>query len=356
LPKESLEDLLVRGALGADREALAVVVLRAISLGLGYAHEQGFVHRDVTPRNILAFPAETPGSRTWVIGDWGLVKRVPGETTDRLTNTGEGLGTEGFAAPESWDDAHKADPRADVYSLGRVAAWLVTGRWPAPNLPLLPEGPLRGLVFECTEPDPDRRLGSMDELRSRLDTLIAQPTFSPRGEVQALVERAISEDAPVEAEIARIARAHRDNEELFLDELARLPVEHVERLAHEMPDVAADLAATMVEHLVSADWGERDFNYANVPLGWAFEVLRVLTEDGRAGAAEDLGVAFFRADEQWNRFKQHGITLRWLRSLREEEGAMVARALRRAGTHDYYRRGLARAGLGSRSLAAEFGQ
>ncbi len=78
----------------------------------------------------------------------------------------------------------------------------------------------------------------MDELRARLDTLIAQPTFSARGEVQALVERAISENAPVEAEIARVARAHRDNEELFLDELARLPLEHVERLVHDMPDVA----------------------------------------------------------------------------------------------------------------------
>ncbi len=117
-----------------------------------------------------------------------------------------------------------------------------------------------------------------------------------------------------------------------------------------------ELAKTMVEHLVSADWGTRDFNYANAPLGWAFEVLRVLTEEGHAGPAEDLGVAFFRADEQWNRFKQHGITLRWLRSLREEEGAIITRALRRAGVHDYYRRGLAEARLGSRSLAAEFEQ
>ncbi len=109
----------------------------------------------------------------------------------------------------------------------------------------------------------------------------------------------------------------------------------------------------MLQHLGSSDWGHRDFDYANVPLAWAHEVLMTLLDDGHHSLAEDLAVAFFEVEPPWNRFKQKAATMRWLRSLAEPEGAVVARAIRRAGTHVYYS-GLAGTRLPSRSLAAEF--
>src|SRR5439155_9162556 len=133
-----------------------------------------------SPRNVLALPySAQPSGRRWVVADWGIVKRPAGDTTHRYTRTGEGLGTEGFAAPETWDDAHHVGCEADVYSLGRVVAWLLTGKWPRPHVPLLPDGPMRGLVAECTEFNPARRIRTVRALRERVNVLQTTPALSP---------------------------------------------------------------------------------------------------------------------------------------------------------------------------------
>jgi hypothetical protein len=183
------------GGLLVDGQVLvAAGILDAVTQGLEPAHELGYVHRDISPRNVLALPDSTdPSGRRWVVADWGIVKRPAGDTTHRYTRTGEGLGTAGFAAPETWHDAHRVGCEADVYSLGRVVAWLLTGKWPSPNMPLLPEGPMRGLVAECTEPDPARRIPTVRALRQRVAVLRTTPALSPRAEVADLVQQAQAE-------------------------------------------------------------------------------------------------------------------------------------------------------------------
>jgi serine/threonine protein kinase len=351
LAEGNLEDLWESGRLGTDAEPVVDAVLRSIGAGLEHAHLHGAIHRDVSPRNILAFD-DGDEERRWVLADWGMVKRPPGETTNRLTMSGVGAGTRGFAAPETWIDGHVADERADVYSLGRVAAWLLTGTRPIPNVPLRPDGPMRGFIVECTQHEPDRRIQSMTALVERLEILLAPAPESIEDHVRAQVERAIDEGVAVEGEVMQIAADHEDDADLYLDEVARLPVDQVERFTHDDPTAAAAVATTMLEHL-GGDWGHRDFNYANVPLGWVHEVVKTLLEDGEHGLAEDLAVLFFQVEAEWNRFKQKDITYRWLRNLAEPEGRVVARALRRAGTHAFYA-SLADERLASRSLAAEF--
>lgn len=351
LAEGNLEDLWAAGRLGTDAEPVVDAVLRSIGAGLEYAHRHRAIHRDVSPRNILAFD-DGAGELRWVLADWGMVKRPPGETTNRLTLPGIGAGTRGFAAPETWIDGHVADERADVYSLGRVAAWLLTGTKPIPNVPLRPDGPMRGFIVECTQHEPDRRIQSMTALVERLEALLAPAPESIEDHVRDLVERAISDGVPVEVEVMQIAAAHDDDVGLYLDEVARLPVEQVERFTHDDPVAAAAAATSMLEHL-NGDWGRRDFNYANVPLGWAHEVLKVLLEDGEDGLAEDLAVLFFQVEKEWNRFRQKDITYRWLLHLPEPQGRVVARALHRAGTHAYHA-SLAEERLASRTLAAEF--
>ena len=351
LAEGNLEDVWASGRLGTDPEPVVDAVLRSIGAGLEYAHLHGAIHRDVSPRNILAF-GDGDGELRWVLADWGMVKRPPGETTNRLTMPGIGAGTRGFAAPETWIDGHVADERADVYSLGRVAAWLLTGTKPIPNVPLRPDGPMRGFIVECTQHQPERRIQSMTALLERLESLLAPAPESVEDHVRDLVERAISEGVPVEGEVMQIAAAHEDDAGLYLDEIARLPVNQVGRFTHDDPTAAAAVATSMLEHL-NGDWGHRDFNYANVPLGWVHEVLKTLLEDGEHGLAEDLAVLFFQVEKEWNRFKQKDITYRWLLHLPEPEGRVVARALHRAGTHAYHA-SLAEERLASRTLAAEF--
>lgn len=133
-------------------------VIEDCANGLIIAHEQGYVHRDLTPNNILLITEG--GDSRWVVSDWGLVRRH-GHTTVVRTAPGQPFGTAGFSAPEMWDDAHSVDRRADVYSLGRVIAWCLTGQWPSPNLPLLPEGKWYELMRLTTILNSEQRVQDM---------------------------------------------------------------------------------------------------------------------------------------------------------------------------------------------------
>jgi len=356
LAQDSLDELWRKGQLGGDASLVAAEIIDAVTRGLEPAHEPGYVHRDISPRNILALPdSTTPTGRRWVVADWGLVRRPAGDTTHRYTQTGEGLGTQGFAAPETWDNAHHVGPEADVYSLGRVIAWLLTGRWPVPNVPLLPDGPLRGLVAECTESSAARRVRTVRAVRERFDVLQATPALSPRAMVGDLVQRAHHGAAIDVGQILALARQYPDDGQLYLDELARLPREALAGHASSAPEETAEVAMIMLRHLTEDDWGRREFDYANTPLGWAFTVLRTLLANDRAGLAEDLATEFFKAEQQWDRYSQLNITVRWLKSLPESRGAVMARAIRRAGGAGYYNRQIGNDRVVSRSLAAELG-
>jgi serine/threonine protein kinase len=113
--------------------------------------------------------------------DFGLVRRPLGMTTTPQTIAGESFGTWGFAAPESWDNAHIVTAAADVYSLGRVIAWAITNQNPIPNKLLLPEsGPWRQFLEIVTADDAARRPQSMETFLSLLDqTFAAQPSATP---------------------------------------------------------------------------------------------------------------------------------------------------------------------------------
>jgi serine/threonine protein kinase len=99
--------------------------------GLDHAHLRGLIHRDLKPSNILI----TPNDHAKVL-DLGLAL-IQGELppTDRAVIGGQGyvVGTMDYIAPEQADDATKVDIRSDVYSLGCVLYFALTGRPPFPG-------------------------------------------------------------------------------------------------------------------------------------------------------------------------------------------------------------------------------
>lgn len=95
----------------------------AICRGVGHAHENGVIHRDLKPDNIFL----RQDRRTPVVGDFGIC--FIDDNGERVTLIDEAAGPRWFIAPELEDGrATTIKPTSDVYSLGKLLYWLVTGK------------------------------------------------------------------------------------------------------------------------------------------------------------------------------------------------------------------------------------
>jgi serine/threonine protein kinase len=129
LEGETLDDVLQRRKKLPLAEAVRVAYLAL--LGLQHVYEQGMVHRDIKPANLMIVPSGTAGPADTTLRsivkilDMSLARALADEPADDgsasdLTGEGTLLGTPDYMAPEQARDAHAADIRADIYSMGCV--------------------------------------------------------------------------------------------------------------------------------------------------------------------------------------------------------------------------------------------
>lgn len=178
-----------------------IYLLRQVCHSLGEAHERGMIHRDVKPGNLMTCRLGPDVDFVKVL-DFGLVKLQRESESGDVGLTGENriAGTPAFLAPELALGDGPADGRADLYALGCVAYWLLTGHHVFEggtamavvfeHLRAEPEPPSRRteleipadverLVLRCLEKDPDRRPGSAAELDSELAACTAAAEWGP---------------------------------------------------------------------------------------------------------------------------------------------------------------------------------
>ncbi len=98
----------------------AAELIRQAAIGLDYAHQRGYVHRDIKPNNL--FVESNANVR---ILDFGIAKHE--DTNEKFTRADQLLGTVDFISPEQASNASRATPQSDLYSLGATLAYVLTG-------------------------------------------------------------------------------------------------------------------------------------------------------------------------------------------------------------------------------------
>jgi len=119
----------------------AALWTRALADALGYAHDEGIIHRDIKPDNIMMAAKDRPQ-----IMDFGLAKRTDEDSS--MTGDGSILGTPAYMSPEqARGETDRVGPHSDQYSLGVVLYELLTGKRPF-------EGPPHSVVAQVAAQEP----------------------------------------------------------------------------------------------------------------------------------------------------------------------------------------------------------
>jgi eukaryotic-like serine/threonine-protein kinase len=196
LPGLSLATLVER--FGPMPPARVIYLLRQACEALCEAHEAGLIHRDIKPANLMSAYRGGHYDVTKLL-DFGLVKTLSEDQSIHISQEGTVAGSPLYMAPEQVMHNQPPDRRTDIYGLGAVAYYTLTGRPPflgqsrmevmvahardpvTPPSQLRPDIPrdLEALVLRCLEKNPKDRYPDTRVLAEELDACADAPHWSP---------------------------------------------------------------------------------------------------------------------------------------------------------------------------------
>ncbi|GLF98257.1 protein kinase domain-containing protein [Streptomyces yaizuensis] len=307
------------------REGSALrALVDAVSAALAEAHSRGWVHRDVKPQNILLLNGR------WTVADWGIARRPRGQTSVDGVLTNTSIGSLGWAAPELSADPHDgAVPASDIYGLGQVIGWILTGTWPQPNVPLLPPpGPWRGVVRQATYPDPAARPQDMAAFLDLVERETSPRTGLPITRARALLEATAEGDENAAAQLIALAVDHPGDYELSLDAVARMDVEAAVPALLANPHQSIALVRAMAAQADGdrGQWPTPD--EADIAVRWLLGVARAAAQASEWDLLDAAAQGMCVWDGRFDQWGPQDAIRHWLRILSGHAAEVVASVLR----------------------------
>jgi serine/threonine protein kinase len=257
-----------------ENHARALEIFEKIASAIAHAHERDILHRDLKPENALFVKGEP------CVSDFGLGKRLAPDATD-LTRTEMWFGTERYMAPEQRSATKSVTPTADVYSLGKMLAELLTGNLPEPFIFRTDSVPkrYRYLLTRCCDQDPTRRYSDAGELLEAFQLLNTPPeTVDPplAGAEKLLRDWMTAKSSPAKVIPALHAHFNRyiDEEELYSRLVPKIPEKLLAAYLKDFPQEARELLSTYDRHIA----GGLSFSYCDVVADF-YEQVFGLTAD-----------------------------------------------------------------------------
>jgi tRNA A-37 threonylcarbamoyl transferase component Bud32 len=182
---------------GPQPEGRVIHILRQVCGSLSEAHRIGLVHRDIKPANIVLTRRGGVCDMVKVL-DFGLVKAVDFKAGEKTST--HIVGTPHFLSPEGVERPGSADPRTDLYSVGAVGYWLLTGKTlfesdvvtellncqvklvpvrPAKRLGAPLSADLEDLIMQCLAKTPEERPASAEALNEALGRCQSAGSWAP---------------------------------------------------------------------------------------------------------------------------------------------------------------------------------
>ena len=334
----TLEDLL--SAHGPPPLGLALEIAQQSLRALGYLHTRGFVHRDISPDNLMLTEDAEGGPAVKLI-DLGIAKVLGAPTEKNLTHTGTFLGKVRYASPEQFgfEGAVQVDPRGDLYSFGLVLYQLLTGHYPVQGRD--PSSIMAGHLF-----------------RPPLDFQESDPRGRVPDGLRAVVLRALAKSPadrfPTAQEMSRAMAPFRQPGDVSEDELQRVlsppaaparnppaPPPPVPGSTQQRLDEQFEMSTTPRPNPLTAVPPEPEPPVAEVvptavlqpkedPLAGALRQIEAALEGGHAAEAETLLFEAEAAHGHHQAFASLYDRLEELQKRREEEKRQAVAARRQA--------------------------